>query len=166
MSVADGNSGFPLNEGEMEGKHKKIGVDIFKQMLITRCIRPDRMITATKGFIAATLSDYYVQPPSLVYDKIYDKSNERMPIVFILSPGADPQSDVAKLGEQMGAFGYEILATPITDIEPDTKVKTAMNEINRAKRMLTVAEDEGEATKARVLKDAEAAAAADRKSVV
>jgi len=80
-------------------------VDIFKQMLITRCIRPDRMITATKGFIAATLSDYYVQPPSLVYDKIYEKSNERMPIVFILSPGADPQSDVAKLGELMGFTG-------------------------------------------------------------
>ena len=34
--------------------------------------RPDRMITATKGFIAYKLSDYYVQPPSLVYDKIFE----------------------------------------------------------------------------------------------
>jgi hypothetical protein len=30
------------------------------------------MITATKGFIAYKLSDYYVQPPSLVYDKIFE----------------------------------------------------------------------------------------------
>jgi len=80
-------------------------VDMFKQVLIIRCLRPDRIVTATKGFIAFKLSDYYVQPPSLVYTKIFDKSNERMPIVFILSPGADPQSDVAKLGEQLGFSG-------------------------------------------------------------
>lgn len=59
-------------------------VDLFKQVLIIRsirpessfgvhsCSRPDRMITATKGFIAYKLSDYYVQPPSLVYDKIFE----------------------------------------------------------------------------------------------
>merc|ERR1719161_740989 len=80
-------------------------IDLFKQVLIIRCLRPDRMITATKGFIATKLSDYYVQPPSLVYDKIFEKSNEKMPIVFILSPGADPQSDVQKLGEQLGFTG-------------------------------------------------------------
>merc|ERR1719265_2004361 len=77
-------------------------VDLFKALLIIRCLRPDRMITATKIFIGEKLSDYYVQPPSLVYDKVFDKSNEKMPIVFILSPGADPQSDVSKLAEQYG----------------------------------------------------------------
>lgn len=38
--------------------------------------RPDRMITATKGFIAYKLSDYYVQPPSLVYDKIFERLDQ------------------------------------------------------------------------------------------
>lgn len=60
------------------------------------------MVTATKAFIAVKLSDFYVQPPSLVYDKIFEKSNEKMPIVFILSPGADPLSDVQKLGDEKG----------------------------------------------------------------
>merc|ERR1719327_1281178 len=80
-------------------------VDLFKQVLIIRCLRPDRMVTATKGFIAFKLSDYYVQPPSLVYEKVFEKSNEKMPIVFILSPGADPQSDVQQLGDQKGFTG-------------------------------------------------------------
>eukprot|EP00927_Polykrikos_kofoidii_P034569 TRINITY_DN29308_c0_g1_i1.p1 TRINITY_DN29308_c0_g1~~TRINITY_DN29308_c0_g1_i1.p1 ORF type:complete len:3708 (-),score=892.28 TRINITY_DN29308_c0_g1_i1:94-10965(-) len=80
-------------------------VDLFKQVLIIRCLRPDRMITATKGFIAKKLTEYFVQPPSLVYDKIFEKSNEKMPIVFILSPGADPQSDVMKLGDVLGFSG-------------------------------------------------------------
>jgi dynein heavy chain len=89
---------------EMPNDYKN-RVDLFKQCLIIRCLRPDRMITATKSFIAFKLSDYYVQPPSLVYSKVFDKSSEKMPIVFILSPGADPQSDVAKLGEQLGFSG-------------------------------------------------------------
>jgi dynein heavy chain len=55
------------------------------------------MINATKTFIAVKLSEYYVQPPSLVYEKVYQQSSEKMPIVFILSPGADPLSDVAKM---------------------------------------------------------------------
>merc|ERR1719375_381579 len=80
-------------------------VDPFKQMLIIRCFRPDRLINATKNFIIWRLYDYFVQPPSLVYDKIYALSSERSPIVFVLSPGADPLSDVQKLGEAMGFVG-------------------------------------------------------------
>jgi dynein heavy chain len=80
-------------------------VDPFKKMLIIRCLRPDRMVTATKAFIVTKLSDYYVQPPSLVYDKIFNQSNEKMPIVFILSPGADPLADVMKLGDTLGFTG-------------------------------------------------------------
>ena len=34
----------------------------------------------------------------------------------------------------MASFGYQILSTPITDIDPDREVKRAMNEINKMKR--------------------------------
>merc|ERR1719440_1856415 len=80
-------------------------LDIFKQVLVIKCLRPDRMINATKTFIALKLNEYYVQPPSLVYEKVFQQSNEKMPIVFILSPGADPLSDVAKMGEEKGFSG-------------------------------------------------------------
>merc|ERR1711967_210480 len=33
----------------------------------------------------------------------------------------------------MGSFGYEIVSSPITDIDPNAEVKRAMNEINKAK---------------------------------
>ena len=39
------------------------------------------------------------------YEKIFGQSTEKSPIVFILSPGADPLSDVQKLGEQFGFTG-------------------------------------------------------------
>merc|ERR1719161_3183312 len=63
-----------------------------------------------------------------------------------------------ELEAAMGSFGYEILATPITDIEPDAQVKASMNQINKAKRLRVAAEDEGEAIKIRAVKEAEAEA--------
>lgn len=65
----------------------------------------------------------------------------------------------AGVGEQMARFGFEILATPITDIDPDQGVKKAMNEINRQERLKKAASDKGEAMKIVMIKEAEARAA-------
>ena len=68
------------------------------------------------------------------------------------------ESISASLKDSMSSFGYQILGTPITDIDPDREVKRAMNEINKMKRLRGAAEDEGEATKIRAVKEAEAEA--------
>ena len=46
------------------------------------------------------MGDKYVQPPTLDYAAIYRQSTNMTPIVFVLSPGADPAFDVFKLGKQ------------------------------------------------------------------
>ena len=48
------------------------------------------------------MNDYYVKSPPINYQKIYDQSTEKTPIVFILSPGADPFNDVQKLVDVVG----------------------------------------------------------------
>jgi len=58
----------------------------------------------------------------------------------------------------MASFGYQILSTPITDIDPNREVKASMNQINTNKRLRVAAEDEGEAGKIRAVKEAEAEA--------
>jgi len=63
------------------------------------------------------------------------------------------------LSDAMGSFGYKIIASPVTDIDPNAEVKRAMNEINKAKRLRAAALDEGEAMKIRAIKEAEANAA-------
>jgi len=64
-----------------------------------------------------------------------------------------------QLEQSMSEFGYSIMASPITDIDPDREVKRAMNEINKQKRLRVAAQDEGEAVKIRAIKEAEAEAA-------
>jgi regulator of protease activity HflC (stomatin/prohibitin superfamily) len=59
----------------------------------------------------------------------------------------------------MAGFGYEIVNVLVTDIVPDAKVKSAMNDINAAQREQVAATARGEAEKILVVKKAEAEAA-------
>jgi regulator of protease activity HflC (stomatin/prohibitin superfamily) len=58
----------------------------------------------------------------------------------------------------MSEFGYNILKALVTDIVPDAKVKSAMNDINAAQREQTAAQARGEAEKILKVKQAEAEA--------
>jgi regulator of protease activity HflC (stomatin/prohibitin superfamily) len=64
------------------------------------------------------------------------------------------------IDDRMQAYGYEILATLVTDVEPDANVKQAMNKIVEAKRLQVAAEHKGEADKILRIKEAEARKAA------
>lgn len=66
--------------------------------------------------------------------------------------------------ESMDEYGYEIVKALITDIDPDHKVKDAMNRINAAKRDREAALEEGEGNKIKIIKGAEAEAEAKRLS--
>ena len=73
------------------------------------------------------------------------------------------QSDIAiaikeGLDDVMRTYGYAIDQALVTDIEPDDKVKAAMNEINAAQREQVAATARGEAEKILKVKQAEAEA--------
>jgi regulator of protease activity HflC (stomatin/prohibitin superfamily) len=63
-----------------------------------------------------------------------------------------------ELDADMAGFGYEIVNVLVTDIVPDAKVKSAMNDINAAQREQVAAAARGEAEKILVVKRAEAEA--------
>ena len=77
-------------------------LNVFEQMLLLRCVRVDRVTVAITRYVIETMSEKYVQPPILDYQQIYSMSNAMTPVVFVLSPGADPAFDVFRLGESMG----------------------------------------------------------------
>lgn len=63
-----------------------------------------------------------------------------------------------ELEEIMNNFGFKIVKALVTDIQPDARVKTAMNEINEAQRLRVAANERGEAEKILKVKQAEAEA--------
>lgn len=67
-----------------------------------------------------------------------------------------------ELNDAMQTYGYDIINTLITDIDPDIQVKNAMNRINAADREKTAAEYEGEAERIRIVAKAKAEAESKR----
>eukprot|EP00922_Rhytidocystis_sp_ex-Travisia-forbesii_P029192 GHVS01042746.1.p1 GENE.GHVS01042746.1~~GHVS01042746.1.p1 ORF type:complete len:294 (-),score=33.21 GHVS01042746.1:608-1453(-) len=65
-----------------------------------------------------------------------------------------------QLKQTMEGFGYTIVKTLVTDINPDQRVKNAMNEINASKRNRIAAQEKAEADKLLTVKRAEAEAEA------
>lgn len=68
------------------------------------------------------------------------------------------------ISSQMVKYGYKIVKTLITDINPDERVKDSMNKINAATRDKEAAVQEAEAEKIRIVKRAEAEADSKRLS--
>lgn len=104
------------------------------------------------------LSDPHGQITAFVFDVV----RARVPRIKLddLFEKKDEIADAVKseLAHVMDDFGYGIVKALVTDIDPDTKVKQAMNEINAAQRMRVAAAEKGEAERILRVKFAEAEA--------
>ncbi len=67
-----------------------------------------------------------------------------------------------ELNEAMMDYGYDIIKTLVTDIDPDVQVKAAMNRINASEREKTAAEYEAEAERIKIVAKARAEAESKR----
>lgn len=59
----------------------------------------DRVTVAAARFVSENLGERFVRPPVLDYKDLLQRSNPLTPIVFVLSPGADPAFGIFRLGE-------------------------------------------------------------------
>ena len=136
------------------------------------------METKTKDnvFVTIPISVQNRVRPEKVYDAYYKLSDpvaqiksyvEQVILGHVPSMTLDEvfasQSSIAaavkqELDADMSTFGYEIVNVLVTDIVPDQKVKSAMNDINAAQREQVAANARGEAEKILVVKKAEAEA--------
>ncbi|OXB64089.1 hypothetical protein ASZ78_002019 [Callipepla squamata] len=77
----------------------------FQKLLLLRCFRVDRVYRAVTDYVARTMGEKYVQPPVISIKAIFEQSSPYSPVVFILSPGCDPISDLMKLADRTGFGG-------------------------------------------------------------
>lgn len=129
--------------------------------------------TEDNVFVHLIVSVQYFVLPDKVYDAFYKLDDARRQItsyVFDVVRAQVPKiklddvfekkDDIAEavkveLSHVMEGFGYGILKALVTDIEPDARVKEAMNEINHAQRMRVAANEKGEAERILRVKQAE-----------
>jgi regulator of protease activity HflC (stomatin/prohibitin superfamily) len=124
--------------------------------------------TEDNVFVHMLVSVQYFVLPEKIYEAQYKLDDARRQItsyVFDVVRAQVPKiklddvferkDDIAEavkveLSHVMEGFGYGIVKALVTDIEPDARVKEAMNEINAAQRMRVAANEKGEAE--RILK--------------
>jgi dynein heavy chain len=78
------------------------GLDELQDILVLRCIRPDRVVPAAMDFITSKLGVKFVTPPPFDLQGSYMDSNALSPLIFVLSPGADPGSALYKFAAEKG----------------------------------------------------------------
>ena len=77
-----------------------------ERLCLLRIFRVDRVYNGIKEFIKEKhKNEHFIMPPPPNFNKIYEQTNNKSPVVFILSPGADPLSDLQKLAEDKGFTG-------------------------------------------------------------
>ena len=109
-----------------------------------KLMRPEAQI---KSYIEDALRS---SVPKLTLDELFEKKDEI---------ALEVQKQVA---EEMSTYGYIIVKTLITKVEPDAEVKQSMNEINAAQRKRVAAQELAEADKIKIVTAAEAEAEKDR----
>lgn len=132
--------------------------------------------TEDNVFVHVLVSVQFFVIPEKVYEafyRLYDPSSQITSFVFDVVRARVPRLKLDELFEKkdeiadavrhelaqvMDDFGYGILKALVTDIEPDMKVKMAMNEINAAQRLRVAANEKGEAERILKVKAAEAEA--------
>lgn len=82
----------------------------FQKLMVLRCMRPDKILTATANFIIDKMGKRYVEPPPFDLSSSYSDSNCCSPLIFVLSPGADPMTGLLKYAEEMGMTGDKIMS--------------------------------------------------------
>jgi len=127
--------------------------DVFVKLKVAvqYSVMPDRVFEAyyrlnnVREQVTAFVFDVVrARVPYLKVDDVFSKKDE---IAFAVKD---------ELQTTMDDFGYDILKTLVIDIDPDPKVKLAMNEINAATRMRIAAAEKGEAERILRVKSAQA----------
>ena len=80
----------------------KTADNYLQRMILVRCLRPDRILFMVYQFVTDKLGKQYVEPPAFNLRDTYEESSNTIPLVFVLSPGVDPATQLGALAAREG----------------------------------------------------------------
>uniref|UniRef100_UPI00358FFBD0 dynein axonemal heavy chain 3 n=1 Tax=Myxine glutinosa TaxID=7769 RepID=UPI00358FFBD0 len=87
---------FPGTWDSLSGLHR---------LVVLRCFRPDKIVPAVQDYISKSIGSQFIEPPTFDLVKSFADSSCCTPLVFVLSPGADPMAGLLKYAEDIGMGG-------------------------------------------------------------
>lgn len=71
--------------------------------MIWRILQPQKIALGISYYVINTIGEYYVEAINVSVKDIYKDSDNRTPIIFVLSPGADPTASLLKFSNEINA---------------------------------------------------------------
>ncbi|MGH0123656.1 UNVERIFIED_CONTAM: hypothetical protein FKN15_012796 [Acipenser sinensis] len=98
----------PYNEPLPKPWNEKLNE--LQKMIIQRCLRPDKITPGISNYVTDKLGKKFVEPPPFDLTKSYADSNATIPLIFVLSPGADPMASLLKFANDKNFGGDKFQA--------------------------------------------------------
>uniref|UniRef100_A0A6P7FSH9 Dynein heavy chain 7, axonemal isoform X1 n=1 Tax=Diabrotica virgifera virgifera TaxID=50390 RepID=A0A6P7FSH9_DIAVI len=96
------DSGEPQDMELPSPWHSKL--NDLQRLIVLRCIRYDKMVPGVQNFVTLHLGKRYIEPPPFDLISSFGDSHCCIPLIFILTPGADPTAVLLKFADDQG-FG-------------------------------------------------------------
>ncbi|XP_077987554.1 dynein axonemal heavy chain 3-like isoform X2 [Glandiceps talaboti] len=78
----------------------ELTLNAIEKLIVLRIIRPDKITPAIQNYIVMKMGKAYVEPPTFDLSRSFQDSNFASPLIFVLSPGADPMNVLLKFAEE------------------------------------------------------------------
>ena len=76
-------------------------LDSFEKLILLKALRSDKLIPAIQLWIVEKMQEKFIIVPTFDLSKCYKDSTTQTPLIFVLSTGSDPTSDLLKFAEEM-----------------------------------------------------------------
>jgi dynein heavy chain len=83
-----------------DGWEKKLSH--LQRVLAIRAFREEKLLFATRVYVGRAQGKVFTESPPFDLEGSYDDSTNKMPLIFILSPGADPNEKLLSFADERG----------------------------------------------------------------
>eukprot|EP00981_Chlorochromonas_danica_P000077 scaffold30_cov166-Ochromonas_danica.AAC.10 len=77
----------------------------FHRLLLLRFLREEKVVFCVRSYVQDVLGEYFIESPPFDLAGAFQDSTSSTPLIFILSPGADPTDYLLQLSTEKGGAG-------------------------------------------------------------
>ncbi|KRX00189.1 P-loop containing nucleoside triphosphate hydrolase [Pseudocohnilembus persalinus] len=76
----------------------------FEKLVLTRAVKPQLFVEEVNNFVVSVCGPHYIENIIISLEKSFEESQAQIPLIFLLTPGDDPQDDLKRFAQEKGKY--------------------------------------------------------------